>query len=125
MNPTDPPGPQDVTVRTRPDATVITLTGVMDLDHVDAFRTVLSAACTGVNAPARVVIALAGLTFCDSTGLNALLQARLMCTQSGRTLTLAGPSPQLSRLLSITGADTLFDITDSVGDGTDRSATAW
>ncbi|MFF1411485.1 STAS domain-containing protein [Streptomyces sp. NPDC058289] len=125
MNPTDAPGPQSVTVRTRPDATVITLIGVMDLDHVDAFRAVSSVACTDVNAPARVVIDLAGLTFCDSTGLNALLQARLMCTESGRALTLAGPGPQISRLLSITGADTVFDITEPVGEGPDRSVTAF
>ncbi|MFE4257911.1 STAS domain-containing protein [Streptomyces sp. NPDC056883] len=124
MNPTDAPGPQNVTVLTRPDATLITLSGDMDLDHVAAFHSVLSAACTGTRAPARVVVDLGRLAFCDSTGLNALLQARLMCVESGRTLVLANPAPQLSRLLSITGADTVFEITGLAADTPDPSPPA-
>ncbi|MFF3214443.1 STAS domain-containing protein [Streptomyces sp. NPDC002886] len=96
------------------------LSGDMDLGHVAALRAVLSAACTG--APARVVVDLAGLAFCDSTGLNALLQGRLMCVESGRALALANPAPQMSRLLNITGADTVFDITELEADGPDRPA---
>lgn len=122
MNPMDPPGPQSVTVLTRHDVTVITLAGEMDLDHVGAFRAVLAEVCAGAGAPASVVIDLARLTFCDSAGLNALLQARLMCGESGRALTLANPGPQISRLLNITGADTLFDITDPMPDDATRSA---
>ncbi|MFD7033945.1 STAS domain-containing protein [Streptomyces sp. NPDC059917] len=108
----DVPAPQSVTVVTHHDVSVVTLAGDMDLDHVDALRAVLPQVCSGVGAPARVVIDLGRLTFCDSTGLNALLQARLMCVASGRTLALSRPGPQVARLLSITGADTLFEVAE-------------
>ncbi|MFJ7203666.1 STAS domain-containing protein [Streptomyces sp. NPDC098789] len=121
----DVPAPQSVTVVTRHDVTVVTVTGDLDLDHVDALRAVLPQVCTGAGAPARVVIDLARLSFCDSTGLNALLQARLMCVASGRTLALSRPGPQMSRLLSITGADTLFEVAEPgepAADGAEPSA---
>ncbi|MFI5980295.1 STAS domain-containing protein [Streptomyces sp. NPDC051555] len=108
----DVPAPQSVTVVTRQDVTVITLNGDLDLDHVDALRAVLPQVCSGAGAPARVVIDLDRLSFCDSTGLNALLQARLMCVASGRSLALSRPGPQISRLLSIAGADTLFEVAE-------------
>ncbi|MFI7355857.1 STAS domain-containing protein [Streptomyces avidinii] len=95
---------------TRADRTVVTVTGDLDLDHVDPLNSVLLGACSDPGAPERVVVDLTRLAFCDSAGLNALLHARLLCESNGRTLILADPGPQFLRLLSITGADLLFNL---------------
>ncbi|MGW9068481.1 STAS domain-containing protein [Streptomyces yangpuensis] len=115
MNPLAARGPHSVTLATRADRTVITLTGAMDLDHVGPLRTALVEACTAPGAPARVVVDLARLDFCDSAGLNALLHARSLCESNRRTLTLTDPGPQFHRLLCITGTDRLFDLSVSGG----------
>ncbi|MFJ7586846.1 STAS domain-containing protein [Streptomyces sp. NPDC097617] len=135
MSPPDDRGPHSVTVATRVDCTVITVAGDIDLDHVDALNTALLGACAGPGAPERVVVDVARLAFCDSAGLNTLLRARALCEENERTLILADPGPQLLRLLSITGADLLFnlDVPGSgeaggareagvTGDGTTRAA---
>ncbi|MGW6612229.1 STAS domain-containing protein [Streptomyces erythrochromogenes] len=44
------------------------------------------------------------VTFCDSSGLNALIAARLQAVEAGTTIHLANPAPQLQRLLQMTGA---------------------
>ncbi|WP_405436432.1 STAS domain-containing protein [Streptomyces avidinii] len=119
-------GPHSVTVVTRIDSSVVTVTGDLDLDHVDALNSVLLVACSDPGAPERVVVDLTRLAFCDSAGLNALLRARLLCESNGRTLILADPGPQFLRLLSITGADLLFNIsapdTGETGYGPTRAA---
>ncbi|WP_420706941.1 STAS domain-containing protein [Streptomyces sp. NRRL S-237] len=51
------------------------------------------------------------LTFFDSSGLNALLQARLTTHEHGRQIRLHVPSPQVTRLLELSGAEQLFPIT--------------
>ncbi|MFJ1567452.1 STAS domain-containing protein [Streptomyces erythrochromogenes] len=104
-------GPHSVTLATRADRSVITLTGDMDLDHVEPLRTALHEACAAPGTPARVVVDLSRLDFCDSAGLDALLHARSLCGANGRTPTLADPGPQVHRLLCITGADRVFDLT--------------
>ncbi|MFC9824153.1 STAS domain-containing protein [Streptomyces erythrochromogenes] len=113
MNPLAARGPHSVTLAARADCSVITLTGDLDLDRVEPLRTALREACTAPDAPARVVVDLSRLDFCDSVGLNALLHARSLCESNGRTLTLADPGPQFHRLLCITGADRVFDLTVS------------
>ncbi|MFE0602292.1 STAS domain-containing protein [Streptomyces sp. NPDC058892] len=117
MNPLAARGPHRVTLATRADRSVITLTGDMDLDHVEPFLAALREACTAVGAPTRVVVDLSRLDFCDSTGLNALLHARSLCESHGRTLTLADPAPQFHRLLRVTGADEVFDVSVSDAPG--------
>ncbi|MFJ6780576.1 STAS domain-containing protein [Streptomyces yangpuensis] len=115
MNPLAARGPHGVTLATRADRSVITLTGDMDLDHVGPLRTALEEACAAPGAPARVVVDLSRLDFCDSTGLNALLHARSLCESNRRSLTLTDPGPQFHRLLCITGTDRLFELSASGG----------
>ncbi|MFC9585010.1 STAS domain-containing protein [Streptomyces yangpuensis] len=115
MNILSPRGPHSVTVATRADRSVITLTGDMDFDRVGPLRTALREACTAPGAPTRVVVDLSRMNFCDSEGLNALLLARSLCESNRRTLTLTDPGPQFHRLLNITGTDRLFDLSVSGG----------
>ncbi|MFJ9597929.1 STAS domain-containing protein [Streptomyces virginiae] len=60
-----------------------------------------------------MVVDLAELSFCDSAGLNALIQAHRIAAGHGKRLTLSSPQTQTLRLLKMTGADALFPITDT------------
>lgn len=51
-----------------------------------------------------VELEMSGLTFCDSTGLRALLQLAKSLDGKG-TLVLRNPTPNLRRLLEITGVE--------------------
>ncbi|MFC9816734.1 STAS domain-containing protein [Streptomyces virginiae] len=53
---------------------------------------------------------LTAMSFCDSSGLNALLGARLHAEEAGHRLRLAAPCQQVVRLLEMTGAIEVFTI---------------
>ncbi|MFK0047662.1 STAS domain-containing protein [Streptomyces sp. NPDC090741] len=70
----------------------------------------LLAALSGEQLPHDLVVDLQYLSFCDSSGLNALLAARAVAAESGQIFYLAAPREQFMRLLEITGAVDLFAI---------------
>src|ERR1700733_10229046 len=53
-----------------------------------------------------VVLDLAQLTFMDSSGIGAIHAARRLTIKDGGTLVVCRPSPQVHRVLEITGLDT-------------------
>ncbi|MFE9427403.1 STAS domain-containing protein [Kitasatospora sp. NPDC006697] len=71
--------------------------------------------------PAVLVVDIAGVTFCDSSGLNLLLRARTAAAGEGIDFRLAHPSPAVARVLQITGTDTVFTVLDD-GDAVLRAA---
>ncbi|MGW7447925.1 STAS domain-containing protein [Kitasatospora sp. NPDC054795] len=83
---------------------IVTVTGELDHDTADDLRTALARPPSAAGIE-RIVVDLAGLRFCDSTGLNVLLRARLDAQGDGVRLELAGAGPLVVRLLAITGAD--------------------
>ncbi|MEE1787047.1 STAS domain-containing protein [Streptomyces sp. SP17BM10] len=92
---------------------IVALAGELDHDTADGLRTVLDAPRDdGVQ---RLVVDLADLRFCDSTGLNILLRARLDAEATGLRVELAGPQPVVERLFAITGADGVFLIHPDLG----------
>lgn len=62
----------------------------------------------------RLVIDCSQLEFCDSTGLNVLLGARLKAEAGGGGVHLAGMLPVVARVFEITGADAVFTVHDSL-----------
>jgi anti-anti-sigma factor len=68
------------------------------------------------SARPRIVVDLADVPMCDSTGLNILVQANLRAAARGGWLRLAAPQPMVSRVLEITGLDRTLPIYDSVVD---------
>ncbi|WP_329192738.1 MULTISPECIES: STAS domain-containing protein [unclassified Streptomyces] len=106
-------GPHGAGLRTSgTGAVVCAITGDLDLDGLGAVRPLLEQAVrSGAN---RLVIDLTDLGFCDSSGLNLLLAARLDAEKAGLGVRLAAPTQQLLRLLEITGADTVFTIDTTV-----------
>ncbi|MEV7188078.1 STAS domain-containing protein [Kitasatospora sp. NPDC093102] len=83
---------------------IVTVVGELDRDTADELRSTL-AHLPSADDIERVVVDLAGLRFCDSTGLNVLLRARLDAQAAGLRLEPAGPGPSVARLFAITGAD--------------------
>jgi anti-anti-sigma factor len=53
-----------------------------------------------------VVLDLSGLSFMDSSGIGAIHAARRLTIKNGGTLVVCRPSPQVHRVLEITGLDT-------------------
>ncbi|MEU8840559.1 STAS domain-containing protein [Streptomyces roseus] len=93
------------------EVTWVRVRGEMDLDGA---RTLRRALLEALERPGtrEVAVDLRELVFCDSAGLNALLTARLVAVAGGRVLRLVAPGRQVTRLLEITGADSVFTIGD-------------
>ena len=101
-----------VSVRRQGGAGVVTVAG--ELDHDTAPSLTREAGALVDAGTTRIVVDCAELRFCDSTGLNALLKARLRTTEDGGRFVLAAAGPQLRRLLALTGADTVFELSADV-----------
>ncbi|MFD7031646.1 STAS domain-containing protein [Streptomyces sp. NPDC059917] len=94
-------------------AVVLTLSGELDHDTAGPLRAALEAALSG-DGGSRLLIDCAGLGFCDSTGLNALLRARLAARETGARLELAGLRQPVARMFRTTGADGVFRVHDDL-----------
>jgi anti-anti-sigma factor len=104
----------EVLVAERPanGATIVTLSGELGIDGVTQLQDVLTALID--LAHTRVVIDLAPLTFCDSIGLSAFVDAHNRCTQHGGYVRLAAPAPFLVRILAVVGLLGRVPIYDTV-----------
>jgi anti-anti-sigma factor len=94
-----------VEIRTAADGLVVVVTGSLDYDQAAPLDDALQHALTGRPAPARIAVDMAGVTFCDSAGLNGLLLARRKAERRGILFALARPSRAVTDLLRTTGAD--------------------
>ncbi|MFJ5228736.1 STAS domain-containing protein [Kitasatospora sp. NPDC088391] len=100
--------PLTVVLRRLPGALVVRPEGELDHDSVGPLREALESAVA--DPPGRLVVDCAGLSFCDSTGLNLLLRAHAAARRVGLSLLLAGPGPVVARMLGITGADEVLSV---------------
>jgi anti-sigma B factor antagonist len=66
----------------------------------------------------RVVLDLAGVSQCDSSGLNLFVKAHRMADQHGGEFRLAAPGPTVRRLLALTNLDRALRIFDTVQQAT-------
>ena len=80
------------------------LAGEYDIARRDEFAKLLQS----VNGSAPLVIDMADVTYVDSTFLNEL--ARLRLSDKNRSITLAGVSDHVARLLKTVSFDRLFVI---------------
>ncbi|MFF7143492.1 MULTISPECIES: STAS domain-containing protein [Streptomyces] len=62
----------------------------------------------------RLVVDCSQLEFCDSTGLNVLLGARLKAEAAGGGVHLAAMLPVVARVFEITGVDAVFTVHDTL-----------
>lgn len=99
-------GCQRSTVHVEPDGTggaLVVLAGEIDQDCASELRDVLASALRA--HPGRVVLDLAGLTFCDCACLNILLRAR---QEAGIRFGVRNISAPVSRLLRSTDTFAYF-----------------
>ncbi|GAA3389434.1 STAS domain-containing protein [Streptomyces roseoviridis] len=96
----------DVLEGRKPGTVVVTVTG--ELDHDTAAP--LKEALVRHARAGRIVVDCAGLRFCDSTGLNVLLRARLRMLDAGGRLDLAALRAPVNRMFEITGARAVFRV---------------
>ncbi|MFD7442417.1 STAS domain-containing protein [Streptomyces sp. NPDC059909] len=102
-----------VEVRTEGRSEVVTPAGELDHHTADLLRAPLEEALE--QGRTRLVVDCSHLEFCDSTGLNVLLGARLKAEAAGGGVHLAGMLPVVARVFEITGAEAVFTVHDSLG----------
>jgi anti-sigma B factor antagonist len=102
-----------IAVERAPDEIVFRLAGEIDVLTV----TKLSALVNDVLAdpPARMVLDMAGVTFCDSQGLGTLVVLSRKAQHARSVLALANVGDFLMRVLDITGLRSALMISSSSG----------
>lgn len=85
----------------RQDVSVLSLRGELDVDTAATLHATLDELMAR-DVP-RIVVDLAGLGFCDSTGLSAFLTSRNAALARGGWVRLAGPNRFVRQLLATVG----------------------
>jgi anti-sigma B factor antagonist len=88
---------------------VVAITGEVDMETAPAARQSIVEALASHDG--RVVVDLAGVTFIDSQGINALLRVYRDSDVDGR-LVIRSPQPQARKVFEITGLDKVIPIED-------------
>ena len=102
-----------VSSRSDGDRTVVAVSGEIDLYTAPRLHSELAAAVTVEGQP-HVIVDMAGVEFCDSTGMNVLLAAHRVATERDGDLTLAAPRPSVRKILEVTGLQSVFTIHDDL-----------
>jgi anti-anti-sigma factor len=92
--------------------TVLAVHGELDIATTAALRSQVDRVLKDTTAP--VIIDLAGVTFCDASGLALLVGAQRRARLDRRAVVLAGPGCNISKLLHITGLDRAFTVHPTV-----------
>jgi anti-sigma B factor antagonist len=89
----------------------VTISGEIDLYTAPRLHSELAAVLAD-GMPARVVIDMSGVEFCDSTGMNVLLSCLRRVHERGGELEIASPKPAVRKILQVTGLDSVFKLVD-------------
>jgi anti-sigma B factor antagonist len=105
-----PPVRLQISSAETPESAVLKLSGELDI----ASAPLLERAVEGLSdlAQRRVLIDLSELSFMDSTGLRALLQARQLAADTDRELTLRNGPRQVQRVFELSGTAATFTFED-------------
>jgi anti-anti-sigma factor len=95
-----------VRIQQRDSDVVIVMDGEIDMSTADEVAFALRVAW------GSVIVDLSEVTFCDSTGLAALIQAHSVLGNEGRNLRVVGAQPNVRRLFETTGLESL--LTDGI-----------
>jgi anti-sigma B factor antagonist len=90
-----------ISVRQEPSEAVVSLVGEIDLSTVSRLAGAVNAVLA--EPPPRVVLDMAGVTFCDSQGLGTLVVLSRKATMAQSCLVLTNVGDFLLRVLDITG----------------------
>ena len=101
----------NVSSRFHDDHTIVTICGEIDLYTAPRLHSEL-AGLLADGMPARVVIDMSGVEFCDSTGMNVLLSCLRRARERGGELEIAAPKPAVRKILQVTGLDSVFTLVE-------------
>lgn len=87
--------------REEPDRIILELQGELDMANAPLLQAAVES--EPLAETKTVVLDLQQLTFLDSTGLRIILAARELCWRRGQEFAVTPGSPQVQRLLSVTG----------------------
>jgi anti-sigma B factor antagonist len=108
----EPAQPIALAVEQRGDAVVVRVRGELDILTAPAMADALAEAVAA--GPRVVVVDLAEVAFCASSGLQAMLRARDAAGRHGVRLCLARLSPAAQRTMTVSGMLRLFEICPDV-----------
>jgi anti-sigma B factor antagonist len=98
-----------VVIAAEPDRVVLRVCGDLDMESCPTIEPAVLAAV--VSAPA-VTFDLAGLRFCNSTGIAMFIAAYEKARAEGTTIELRGTPPNVRRVFKIAGLDTVMPFID-------------
>ena len=85
--------------------------GEIDLYTAPRLQSELMSALSG--NPARLIVDMSGVEFCDSTGMNVLLSCLRRARERGGELEIATPKPAVRKILQVTGLDAVFTLVNA------------
>ena len=91
----------NIAVERAPDEVVLRLAGEIDVLTVTSLSTIVNEILA--DPPARIVLDMAGVTFCDSQGLGTLVVLSRKASHAQSLLVLSNVGDFLLRVLDITG----------------------
>ncbi|MFJ7073043.1 STAS domain-containing protein [Streptomyces sp. NPDC098781] len=100
--------PLKITTRDATTGPVLEITG--DLDHATAAELRDRLTALTLQPGQRLVLDLADMDFCDSSGLTVLIAARNLAHAAGADIALAAVPAHTLRVMSIVGLDQIFTL---------------
>ena len=91
-----------------PGQSLLAVAGEVDMSNADRLHDAIIEAAT--RADSEVEVDVSGVTFIDSTGLSALVRARSELEPRGIAIELRNSTPQVARILEITGLGPHFGV---------------
>ncbi|MFD9124780.1 STAS domain-containing protein [Kitasatospora sp. NPDC059571] len=93
-------------------AWILEVSGELDQHNASQLRAALDE--LPLTGGGLLVANLAGLAYCDSTGITVLVNAYQRAARTGAVLMLAGLRPELARIFEIAGLHQLFSFQPTV-----------
>ncbi|GAA3423784.1 STAS domain-containing protein [Streptosporangium sandarakinum] len=91
---------------------LLAVSGELDYTNAERFRHDLLGSIGSDRQ--HLVIDLAGLSFCDSTGIRVFLAIRKLVQDRGGNLAIADPHPRIRRIFHLTGLTNAFAVHPTV-----------
>ncbi len=110
--------PLTITTRFAATGPVLEIVGDLDYETAPELRKAVDGLTVAVGQ--LLVLDLAGMAFCDSSGISALISARSLAIEQGGGIALAAVPANTARTLGIVGLDQVFTILPDAATATDQ-----
>lgn len=102
----------EVNTQREPDATIVSLSGEVDLRTSPKLRSTFLELLD--EKPARIVVNLADVKYVDSSGVGTIVELNRRALKADSKVVLVGLQQRVRSLFEITQLDKFFTITDSI-----------